>query len=98
MYSNFQTLGVDIIGVSFDAPAKNQTFKDNQSFPYELWSDTNKELAKYYGANGGLFGAKRVTRILDNDGTLLVEYNNVDATLQAHVSNVLEDCTVIFGE
>ena len=98
MYSDFQALGVDIIGVSFDAPATNETFKDSNSFPYELWSDTNKDLAKYYGATGGFFGAKRITRLLDEDGTLLVVYDNVDATLYSHAVNVLDDCTAIFGD
>jgi peroxiredoxin len=88
---------VVIIGASFDAPAANATFKANNDYEYELWSDTDKTLALYYGAASSTtqLMANRVTRILDAEGTLVLEYNAVNPAV--HPQQVLEDCQILFG-
>ncbi len=81
--------------MSFDTPSSNAAFAQNQGFQYELWSDTQKTLAKYYGANGVM--PQRVTRLLDAEGTLIVSYA-VGGGINNHPQSVLEDCQAIFGD
>jgi peroxiredoxin len=83
--------------VSFDTPAENQAFAEQQGFEYELWSDDDKTLAIYYGAASGPGDsvASRVTKLLDADGTLILEYLTVSPA--SHPGHVLEDCQDIFG-
>jgi peroxiredoxin len=80
--------------VSFDGPAANESWKQSQSFEFELWSDDNKTLAGYYGAGTGTY-ANRVTKLLDDQGVLILEYNTVNPA--SHPADVLSDCEAIFG-
>ncbi len=68
----FEKRGVQIYGASFDKPADNAAFRDKQSFPYPLWSDTDKALARHYGAAKTSLQPfpSRVTVILDADGAV----------------------------
>jgi peroxiredoxin Q/BCP len=93
----FDGLGVHIVGVSFDSPAANQTFAEQQNFEYELWSDDDKTLALYYGAASSSSASmpSRVTMLLDAEGTLILEYRSVSPA--SHPGHVLEDCREIFG-
>jgi peroxiredoxin Q/BCP len=88
---------VVLVGASFDSPEANATFKTNNGYQYELWSDTDKTLALYYGAASSAAQAMagRVTRILDAEGVLVLEYDAVNPAL--HPQQVLEDCQVLFG-
>jgi peroxiredoxin len=80
--------------VSFDTPENNATFAATEGFQYELWSDDDRTLADYYGANAG-FAAARVTKLLDEDGDLILHY--VDAIdVGTHPEDVLADCQQIF--
>ena len=86
-----------IVGVSFDTIEDNAAFKENNEFAYELWSDTEKDLALYYGAASSQTQAlaSRVTRILDAAGELVLEYTVSNPS--GHPQQVLEDCQVLFG-
>lgn len=66
-------------------------------FQYELWSDLGRELALYYGAatTETQGSASRVTRLLDEDGTLILEYNTVSTS--NNPGEILADATVLFG-
>ena len=77
--------------------ANNQWYVDKE-FQFELWSDTNKELAIFYGAveSASQGYPSRVTKILDDEGNMLVTY--VDANFATNPFNVLEDCQYLFGE
>lgn len=89
-------LGVHIVGVSFDPPAENQAWAIDEGFQFELWSDTGRELALYYGAatSPAQGAASRVTKILDANGTLVLEYTV--SAVGTHPAEVLEDCRVLF--
>ncbi len=84
--------------MSFDSPMANQTWAMAQMFQYDLWSDSARVLALYYGAASSptQFAADRDTRILDADGNLVLQYDAV-AGVGTHPQEVLEDCTVLFG-
>ena len=68
-----------------------------KQFPYEMWNDSEKKLALYYGAatSESQKMPARVTRILDSEGKLLLEYNNVN--FMANPQDVLDDCKLLFG-
>lgn len=53
-------LGIDIVGVSADAPATHASFRDAERIPYTLLSDPDHAVAARYGAWGEktLYGRK----------------------------------------
>lgn len=91
MYEEFQALGVEIVGVSFDDPADNLAFHEANEFPYPLWSDLDRELALYYGAatDASQAYASRITVVLDEEGCLLTTYEKVNP--MSHPGDVLDD-------
>jgi peroxiredoxin Q/BCP len=94
----FDALGVQIVGVSFANPATNTEWVEQESFNFEVWTDDDKALSLYYGAvNGPSAGApKRITKLLDEKGTLILEY--VEAIqVGTHPAQVLADCQILFG-
>ena len=98
LYSEFQALGVEVVGVSFDSPETNASFAAGEGFPYELWTDTSRDLALTYGAasSSSQSSASRVTVVLDESGQLLLTYD-VGFEFGAHPAQVLEDCKALFG-
>ena len=68
-------------------------------FQYELWTDdAARTLALYYGSvfSATTFQAGRVTRLLDENGDLVLEYDTLGG-LATHPQKVLEDCEALFG-
>ena len=96
---------MSIVGVSFDTTTANQAWATEHGFQYELWTDDDgvlpldKTLALHYGSissdTGASQDAGRVTRLLDANGDLLLEYGSVNVSV--HPQNVLDDCTALFG-
>lgn len=88
-----------IVGVSFDPPEKNAEWAADKGFSFELWTDTSRTLALYYGAADTAEDAraKRVTRVLDADGNLVLEYK-VGIGIAAHPDDVLHDVRRIFED
>ena len=88
-----------MIGVSFDSPETNSEFASNEGFQYELWTDTQRDLALAYGAasSASQSAASRVTVVLDADGELLLTYD-VGFEFGAHPGLVLDDCRQLFAD
>ena len=87
------------MGVGLDSPADNLAWSEEEGFPFELWTDSDKTLGITYGALRGQSdnGVERVTMLLDADGALLLEY--VDSiVVGTHPGIVLEDCRALFGD
>ena len=86
-----------IIGVSFDSPEENNSWAEEESYLFELWTDDDRTLAVAYGAasSTSASAANRKTMLLDADGTLLLEYLSVSPS--GHAQDVLEDCQALFG-
>ena len=97
LYEDFQALNVEIIGVGFGEPSANQAWIDDQGYQYEIWSDTNRTLAVHYGAADSVDQSypSRVTKLIDTDGTLILEYN--DASFLSNPQDVLDDCNILFA-
>lgn len=85
-----------IVGVSFDTPEANQAWAEDEAFAFELWTDSDKTLAIYYGSvsDESANYAGRITRLLGADGALLLEYDEVGVSTSPQ--EVLEDCTLLF--
>ena len=77
----------------------NAQWVEAEGYQYEVWNDLNKTLALHYGAadNPLAFAPSRVTKLLDANGDLLLEYTDV-FSVGTHPQEVLDDCTAIFGE
>lgn len=97
-YDQFQALGVNVFGASFDQPAENKAFSSSNSFQYTLLSDLDRVLALHFGAatSQGQFFASRVTAVIDPQGRWRLSYPNVNNTEQ-HPEDVLTDMTKILA-
>ena len=84
--------------MSFDSPADNQAWKEEEEFRFELWSDDDRELAVYYGAasSADQGAASRITVLLDPRGSVALEYLN-DISVGTHPKEVLDDCRALYG-
>ena len=84
--------------MSFDSPAENEAWADEEGFQFELWSDDDRDLAVYYGAasSPSAFAASRITMLLDDSGAQLLEYTS-SINVGTHPHQVLEDCQQLFG-
>ena len=70
-------MGVQIVGV--DSFSGLESWAQDQGFQYELWQDDSRgALATRYGADDGWFGSySRITVLLDAEGRLILEYNEI---------------------
>lgn len=90
-YSILQEAGIVILGVSFDSPESHRKFKDKYKLPFVLLNDEKKEVAKAYGASGGILGslmAKRYTYLIDELGKIVHIFKKVD--VNNHAEEVLQ--------
>ncbi|HNX50910.1 MAG TPA: peroxiredoxin [Thermoanaerobaculaceae bacterium] len=90
-YADFQKLGVEVLGVSFDEPKANAEFVSTHKFPFRLLSDLKKDLAVAVGAadSPSRLWARRVSYLVGGDGKVLVAYRDVDPA--THAQQVLAD-------
>jgi thioredoxin-dependent peroxiredoxin len=88
---------VTIVGVSFDDPEANQAWAEDEGYAFDLWTDDDKTVALYYGAasSESQAYASRMSFLLDEDGTLVLEYLTVNTLTNAE--EVLSDCEILFG-
>jgi peroxiredoxin Q/BCP len=82
---------VEIVGVSFDAPADNAAFVKAEGFPFRLLSDRERMLARAVGAADATDTpvAKRISYLVGPDGKVLHVYGSV--TPASHAADVLAD-------
>lgn len=85
-YQDYKDRGIEIIGVSYDSPQSHKKFKAKHQLPFTLLSDTNKEVAKKYGAYTGLlayFMPARKTFLIDENGNIIKIFDSVDVAIHA---------------
>src|SRR6478735_5828121 len=68
-FAAFRKLNATVYGVSYDSIESNKKFIEKYNLPFVLISDSNKTVAKAYGADGVLF-AKRMTFLIDRNGKI----------------------------
>ena len=83
--------------MSFDAPETNAGFHDLNEMQFELWTDDAQHtLATTFGAGDAQSAyAARVTKLLNEDGELIVEYVSA-IDVGTHPALVLQDCRTIW--
>jgi thioredoxin-dependent peroxiredoxin len=90
-YSILREAGIVILGVSFDSLGSHRKFKEKHRLPFVLLSDEKKEVAKAYGASGGILGslmAKRYSYLIDELGKIVYIFNKVD--VKNHAEEALQ--------
>ncbi len=90
----FQELGVEVIGASFDMPEDNRGFAEENGFPFRLLSDVDRTVGEAYETKRALEEsspefAKRRTYLIDPDGVIRKAYRVTD--IAGHPSQVLDD-------
>ncbi len=96
MYTEFQTLGVTVLGISKDTPKSHKKFAEKYNLPFRLLSDTEGETIDVYGAwqNKSMFGRRfmgiaRISYLIGHEGSIIKVYPNVDPATHAH--QILKD-------
>lgn len=77
----FRGLGAEVVGVSTQDRESHRRFAAHHGLTFRLVADPDKSIARRFGALG-IFGyAKRVTYLIDGDGTIRDAYRTeIDAT------------------
>lgn len=90
-YADFQSRGVEIVGVSFDLPEQNAAFVAAEGFPFRLLSDNDRLLAGAVGAADSETQPtpKRISYLVGPDGIVIKSYASVDPA--EHAAEVLRD-------
>lgn len=90
-FADFQRRGVEILGVSFDAPEKNAEFVHAEGFPFRLLSDREHALAVAVGAarSADQSTATRISYLVGPDGKVKRTYGEVSPG--THAGQVLDD-------
>jgi len=90
-FEDFRARGVEIVGVSFDAPAANAAFVAAEGFPFRLLSDSSHALAVAVGAadENDAPVARRISYLVGPDGKVRHVYGTV--TPASHAADVLAD-------
>ena len=91
----FEALNAVIYGVSRDSLASHEKFKCKHSMPFELISDNDEKLCKYFDVIGDksffgkiIRGLIRSTFLIDENGTVIKEWRKVK--VKSHVEDVLD--------
>jgi peroxiredoxin Q/BCP len=88
-YQPFREKDAVVVGVSLDDVESHKKFSEKYNLPFSILSDSGKETAKAYGVLGiGGLLAKRVTFIIDKNGTIARIFPKVDVT--KHSEEVLK--------
>jgi len=90
-FAAFRKLKATVFGVSYDSVESHRQFVEKYHLPFLLIADTDKKIAKSYGANGLLF-AKRMTFVIDSAGKIAWINPSVDpSTHSAELEKVLSE-------
>ena len=68
-YEEYQGKEIVVLGVSMDDEASHKAFKEKYGLPFTLVADPDGAITKAYDVEGGGY-AKRVTYIIDSEGTI----------------------------
>ncbi|MBW0119292.1 thioredoxin-dependent thiol peroxidase [Pseudonocardia abyssalis] len=97
--SHLGEVGLDVVGISPDKPAKLAKFRDKESLTFPLLSDEDRSVLTAWGAFGEktmygktVTGVIRSTFVVDAEGKIEVAQYNVRAT--GHVGKLRRDLNV----
>ncbi len=87
-YEQLTDKGVAVIGVSYDKVANQRAFKEKYNFPFTLLADTDKQVAKAFGADGMVF-ASRSAYLMHDNKIVYADHKGSTAQQAADVLNFL---------
>lgn len=94
-YSELQSKGYELLGVSADSEKKQKNFKEKYEFPFPLLADESKEVINTFGVWGPkkfmgkeYDGIHRMTFILDENGRVARVIDKVKT--KEHAAQILE--------
>jgi len=87
-YSEFEKLGVPVLGISYDGRDSHIAFKKKYDLPFTLLTDADKSVSAAYGVQG-MFSASRETFIVGKDGKIVKIYPQV--SVSEHAGEILKD-------
>ncbi|MDT5103651.1 MAG: thioredoxin-dependent peroxiredoxin [Mycobacterium sp.] len=97
--AQLNVVGLDVVGISPDKPAKLAKFRDAEGLTFPLLSDPDREVLTAWGAFGEktMYGKKvhgviRSTFVVDEKGAIELAQYNVKAT--GHVAKLRRDISV----
>jgi len=85
VHAEFAAKKVRIVGVSVDDCPAQKAFMQKYSLPFPLIADSSKKVGTAYGVLGPRGTARRVTFLIDADGTVVevVDTSSADPHIQA---------------
>ncbi len=86
-FSQFQTAGIEVLGVSVDDVASHQKFKSEHNLNFRLLSDTEKKVSTAYGVLSAMGFSNRITFLIDREGKIKRVFKEVKP--EEHASEVL---------
>jgi peroxiredoxin Q/BCP len=96
----FEALGAEILGASFDPPEANGAFAEKFHLPFPLLSDTDRTVGDRYHVRRGSdekrsSSPRRITYLIDPRGVVRRAYRVKD--IEPHPGEVLEDLRRLAG-
>lgn len=85
-FTEYQNKDMVVLGVSRDDQASHQKFKEKYDLPFTLLVDSDGAITQAYDVDGGGY-AKRVTYIIDGNGSISKVDSNVNTS--THATDVL---------
>ena len=93
-YSELESRGIKVLGVSLDDEASHQAFISKYDLPFTLLSDTDRSVSEAYGVYGEqtwgdrkYMGLARKTFLIDEEGKIKKVFDKVN--VEAHADEVL---------
>jgi thioredoxin-dependent peroxiredoxin len=101
-FAQFNALNSVIFGISRDSLKAHANFKCKQEFPFELISDADEILCRFFDViktknmyGKQVLGIERSTFLIDPEGKLIREWRGVK--VKGHVEQVLQTLTTLVG-
>ena len=89
-YEALTDKGVAVIGVSYDTVEKQAAFKAKYMFPFTLLADTEKAVAKAFGANGMIM-ASRSAYLVKGDKIVYADHKGSTTEQAANILKFLSE-------
>ena len=88
IYDKYKENNIVVFGLSYDSSRALKKFKKKWKLPFNLLSDSKKEVAVKYGANSPLW-SKRITFVVNENGIIEKIYRKMN--VNTHAEKILSE-------
>ena len=88
IYDKYKKNDIVVFGLSYDSSRSLKKFKKKYKLPFNLLSDSKKEVAVKYGANSSLW-TKRITFVVNENGKIEKIYRKMN--VNTHAEKILSE-------